>query len=195
MKSSIPYLACTVLLSFVTLATGAWAQHRDHGAHVHGEATLHLIADGTALQIEFNSPAINIVGFEHPPRTPEQSRAITEATQQLERPEVLLSLQGSRCALSAAEAVTEGFNNGDHSHSNEHEHGHHGHDHDHDHRGHASFTATYLLVCDSEDSLSGLTLAAFEHYPGIDLMRVEWVLSGRQGAAQLSRTRQALRFN
>lgn len=189
MKSSLPYLAFTGLLVLMTLTAGASAQHREHGAHVHGEATLHLIAVGTELQIEFNSPAINIIGFEHPPRTPEQSQAVSDATQQLEHADTLLTLQGSGCEISAAETATEGFDSSGHSHSHEHEH------HDHNHHGHASFTATYLFVCDSEDSLSGITLTAFDHYPGIDLIRVEWVLSGRQGAAQLSRTRQALRFN
>ncbi len=198
MKSSLPYLACTLLLSFVTLPAGVSAQHREHGAHVHGEATLQLIADGTALQIEFNSPGINIVGFEHPPRTPEQSHAISEAMQQLERPDTLFILQGIRCQVSAAETVNQGFTHSGNSHEHEHAHGHghgHGHGHQHHDHGHASFSASYRLVCDSDHSLSGLTLTAFDHYPGIDLMRVEWVLSGRQGASQLSGTQPALRFN
>ena len=49
------------------------------GAHVHGEAVLNVVQEGTNVFIEFESPAINLVGFEHAPINPEQKAAFDRA--------------------------------------------------------------------------------------------------------------------
>ncbi len=55
----------------VFLASSLFAQaHREHGAHEHGIATLDITVDGKSIDLDFESPAVNIIGFEHEARTP-----------------------------------------------------------------------------------------------------------------------------
>ena len=40
-------------------------EHGSLGAHEHGVGRLNAVLDGQALELEFDSPAMNLVGFEH----------------------------------------------------------------------------------------------------------------------------------
>lgn len=44
------------------------AHHHHHGAHEHGAAKLSMAFDGLEGQIEFESPAADIIGFEYRPK-------------------------------------------------------------------------------------------------------------------------------
>lgn len=59
-------------------------EHRQHGAHVHGIAALNLAFEGNEVQIELDSPAANIVGFEHVPSSADDQAALDEAVATLE---------------------------------------------------------------------------------------------------------------
>jgi hypothetical protein len=59
-----------ILVSLVLMFGAAAAQadnhiHREHGAHVHGSATLAMAFDGNQGSVEFKSPADSVLGFEH----------------------------------------------------------------------------------------------------------------------------------
>ena len=49
---------------------GAWAAEGGHKAHVHGESRVKLALEGNVVEIEFESPAHDIVGFESMRRRP-----------------------------------------------------------------------------------------------------------------------------
>ena len=74
-RSSLPVVASLLTLTSVTAA--------QQPAHVHGIATLNLAMEGDKLEIEFVSPAGNIVGFEHEAVTAAERRAIRDAIEQL----------------------------------------------------------------------------------------------------------------
>ena len=48
-------------------------------SHVHGEANVYIVANKQQLMIELETPAANILGFEHAPRTPEQLQILKSA--------------------------------------------------------------------------------------------------------------------
>ena len=52
---------------------------RQHGTHVHGVASLNIALADNELFIEFESPAIDIVGFEHEPGTDEEKATFQKA--------------------------------------------------------------------------------------------------------------------
>lgn len=54
-----------------------------HAAHVHGEAHLSIAAAEGELYIEFESPAANMVGFEHPPQSQKEKLALEAAARKL----------------------------------------------------------------------------------------------------------------
>jgi hypothetical protein len=60
------------------------AEHRQHGAHVHGLAILNLALDGQQIRIELHSPAANIVGFEHAPASAVHHAALDQAVARLQ---------------------------------------------------------------------------------------------------------------
>jgi hypothetical protein len=61
-------------------------------AHEHGVARLNLAVAGNSLTIELFSPAANIVGFEHHPRTQAQKDQVKEARKTLEAAQTLFPL-------------------------------------------------------------------------------------------------------
>jgi len=56
------------------------------GVHEHGRATLTLAVDGAALTNTLEAPAANVVGFEHPPKTADESAAVIVARRLLNDP-------------------------------------------------------------------------------------------------------------
>ena len=47
--------------------------------HQHGVGQLNVAIQGDHVEIELETPGADIVGFEHPPRTAEQKKAVQDA--------------------------------------------------------------------------------------------------------------------
>jgi hypothetical protein len=50
-----------------------------HAAHEHGKVTINIALDGRELVVELDSPAVNVVGFEHKPRTEAERAVVRDA--------------------------------------------------------------------------------------------------------------------
>ncbi len=128
------------------------AGYRDHGAHVHGVGHLNIAVDGDLLLIELISPAMDLLGFEHAPRTETQRQTIEATRAQLQAPEQLFTpTPAAGCVASVIEldldldepigeppASDAPAHEQAHGHDHEHEHGdrheqEHGHGHGHEH--------------------------------------------------------------
>ena len=141
-RRSLPVVASLLMLTGVTAA--------QQSAHVHGIATLNLAMEGDELEIEFVSPAGNIVGFEHEAVTEAERRAIRDAIEQLRKGNELFDLPlAASCSLHVAE-VEHGHGEEEkredgHGHEAKHddgdEHGHAGDEGDGTHSGHAKHDA------------------------------------------------------
>ena len=134
---SLPVVASLLMLTGVTAA--------QQSAHVHGIATLNLAMEGDELEIEFASPAGNIVGFEHEAVTAAERRAIRDAIEQLRKGNELFDLPlAASCSLHVAavehghgeEEKREDGHGQDAEHDDGDEHGHAGEDGDGTHSGH-----------------------------------------------------------
>ncbi len=110
---------------------------RQHGSHVHGAAALNIAVENNELLIEFISPAINIVGFEHAPNNHEQEDQISEAISRLEQADDLFTLpEQAMCEIEHAHVESTIMDDHEHEAEEHHEDGHedeheHGHDDDH----------------------------------------------------------------
>ena len=100
-------LAVPVLLLPLSYSQAHEDHHHEHeeaaslGAHEHGAARLNAALDGKRLELEFISPAMNPVGFEHAPATPADEAKIAEARSQLEQPAALFGLPtAAGCSVS-----------------------------------------------------------------------------------------------
>ena len=96
-------------LPFALLPLVAAQAHDDHdhahgtlGAHEHGVATLNVVLDGNTLELELDSPAMNLVGFEHAATRDTDKAKVAAVRQQLEQPLKLFGVdQAAGCTEDA----------------------------------------------------------------------------------------------
>jgi len=75
-------------------------------AHVHGKASLNLVLDGQSLFIEFESPAYNLVGFEHEPKDQIQQKEVQDTLSLLSRPRKVFGFSAQAGCLVESVSVT-----------------------------------------------------------------------------------------
>ena len=194
----------TILAIVIAAATsGAIAEEtHHHEAHVHGEAELQIVLEGQALQIQLKSPAANLVGFEHAPRNDEQKDKVKDAQAALNDAGALFSFTNADCTLSSQESdfgdlVEESHDDhhdeDDHDSHHEDEHDSHHDDDEHD-ESHTEITSTYRFECDDAENLTGLSTTLTSRFEGMETVNVQWIVSSRQGAAELSKSKTELTF-
>ena len=120
MSSSRNNLICALLLILIAGSSRTLAQSAD--SHVHGNAELNVVLMGQQLQVEFVSPAINLLGFERPPISDEESAVMNETTNQLRHGGWLIEGIPTACQLSTEEfeaPVYEAHESSEHDHEHE----------------------------------------------------------------------------
>ncbi|WP_415845640.1 DUF2796 domain-containing protein [Stutzerimonas zhaodongensis] len=187
MRSLLLALPFALLPGFVQAAEHHNHDHdHSHGsldAHEHGAAELDAALDGAMLEVELRSPAMNLVGFEHAPRSEADKGKIANARKQLEQPDRLFGLTAAAgCTLAKTELESPLFE-GDHQHEHEHEH-----EHEEDHDGqHSEIHAHYHFECATPQALTGLDLQGlFKTFPGTEKIQAQLIGPNGQRGAQLS---------
>ncbi|MBJ2250740.1 DUF2796 domain-containing protein [Pseudomonas sp. MF6784] len=162
-------------------------EHGSLDAHEHGVGRLNAVLDGKALELELESPAMNLVGFEHLATTDADKAKLAAARKQLEQPLVLFSLpKAAGCVVSSQELESPLFGDkpdDDHDHATDGK-GAAAHDHDHDHdHDHSEIHAHYQFTCASPAALKNLDLAnIFKTFPATQKIQVQLIgPSGQQG--------------
>ena len=78
----------------------------EHHVHEHGVATLEVAIEAARLVLQFRSPAINLLGFEHPPRSAEDHAAVSCAMKWLRSPAAqFLPSADARCSVTKSEVA------------------------------------------------------------------------------------------
>lgn len=152
----------------------AHEEHASLDAHEHGVASLNVALDGQTLEIQLQSPAMNLVGFEHEAKSDADKAKVAAARQHLEQPQALFALPiEAKCALQDSELDSPLF--GGHAHE-EHEHA--------DEHGHSDIDASYRFACANAEALQTLELGSFfGTFPGTEKLEVQLIgPSGQQGA-------------
>lgn len=172
-------------LPFALLPTLAIAADHDHthhdslGAHEHGAAQLDAALEGSTLEIELRSPAMNLVGFEHAPVSETDRRKISAARTELEQPNGLFGLPAAAgCTLAKTELESPLFEGDAHEHE---------HEHDEDHEGqHSEIHARYRFECATPQALQALNLQGlFSTFPGTQKIQAQLIGPNGQRGAQL----------
>ncbi|MCO7596440.1 MULTISPECIES: DUF2796 domain-containing protein [Pseudomonas] len=151
--------------------------HGSLGAHEHGVAKLNAVLDGNTLELELDSPAMNLVGFEHAANSDADKAKVAAVRQQLEHPLALFGLaQAAGCKEEAQELESPLF--GDAAHA--------GHDPAHEQQ-HSDIEAHYQLICSAPDQLTRIDLAPlFKAFPATQKINVQ--LIGPNGQKGLEAT-------
>ena len=174
-------------LTAMPLQTSVIAQ--ELGSHVHGLTELNLVIANQNVQIEFISPAINLLGFERASNSPEENKLFNEVLEDLQTAEWLLGDQLRDCQMStpvfeAPEFGSHEMSEGHEEHEHEHDE-HEEHEHEHETGDHADFRVQYLFECRSAPP-SNFTVTAFDRFVGIEEISVRWIVGRQQGVSNLT---------
>lgn len=187
--------------ALLPLATQAADEHNhdhDHehgslGAHEHGVGRLNAVLDGKALELELESPAMNLVGFEHLATTDADKAKVAAARKQLEQPLVLFSLpKAAGCVVSTQELESPLFGDkpeDDHDHATDGK-GAAAHDHDH-----SEIHAHYQFTCATPAALKNLDLTnLFKTFPATQKIQVQLISPGGQQGVEATAAAATLKF-
>jgi len=170
-------LAISLILSVASsLSNAKESVHRQHGPHVHGVAQLNIAVDGNKLELELTSPAINMVGFEHFPRSEKQRRAIKRAILTLQGASQLFVITpAARCKLTLADVSTPLIGKA--------------------HKlVHADFSARYTFQCQPATAISSINVNLFRKFPSIREIKMQLLTDKGQTAAQLTAQQTKINF-
>lgn len=172
-------------LSFVLIGVSeaySTEMHPSHEVHVHGQAVLNIVLDGSTLFIEFESPVINLIGFEHAPVNEEQKSKLQNAKQTLAATEQLFYFSTATCRSENVEIEVP--------YTNQHE------DRKLPHRGeHVDFHASYTFKCEPVKDLQEITIKLFSLFPAIRQIKTYWISHGIQAATVLESSNPILKIN
>ncbi|WP_458373848.1 DUF2796 domain-containing protein [Pseudomonas laurylsulfatiphila] len=170
--------------AILPLAVAHAAAEHDHehgslGAHEHGVGRLDAALDGKTLALELQSPAMNLVGFEHAATSDADKAKVAAARALLEQPLALFNLpKAAGCVVENQELESPLF--GDTPDADD--------DHDKDakdehHHDHSEIHAHYQFTCATPDALKTLDLAnIFNSFPATQKIQVQLIgPSGQQG--------------
>jgi hypothetical protein len=180
-------LMIALLLGAVTASAPLAAEehhHREHGAHEHGVAQLNVALEGNTLEIELESPAVNIVGFEHAPRDQAERQAVRSAMETLRNGPGVFALPASAaCKLADVEVESALLEEArEHGHAAEH----HATAHTHDGEAHADFRVHYRFHCATPDGLRYIDVQLFKLFPATEELDAQVVTPRGQRAVELN---------
>ena len=186
-------IASSVFLGLTAIQLQKSVLAQEVGSHVHGLTELNVVIVNQNVQVEFISPAINLLGFERASSSPEESQLFNEVIEDLRAAEWLLGDQLEDCQMSTP--VFEAPEFGSHEMSEGHEEHEHEHeDHEHETGDHADFRVQYLFDCRSAPP-SNFTVTAFDRFVGIEEISVRWIVGRQQGASNLTPSNATLSFD
>ena len=181
--------------ALLPLAVAHAADEQDHehgslGAHEHGVSRLNAALDGQTLELELESPAMNLVGFEHTATTDADKAKVATVRGQLEKPLVLFNVpKAAGCVVAMQELESPLF--GDKPDAD---------DHDEDakdphHRDHSEIHAHYQFTCAAPGALKNLDLAnIFNTFPATQKIQVQLISPSGQQGVEVTAKAAALKF-
>jgi Protein of unknown function (DUF2796). len=143
-------------------------------AHTHGEVLLQLVADQQELVVAMASPAVNFLGFEHAVQSDAERQAVQAMEQRLNKVASWLNLRGGDCTAVEVQVDASALSGAN---------------------AHADITLTAQFSCAAPAKLTGVELTLFKHFPEIEKITLEWMVSGKQGRATLTARNNRAQFH
>jgi hypothetical protein len=191
-----------IIIFYISLISANGLAHgsETHDAHTHGVGNLTLAFEHGALEIQFESPAMSLLGFEHKPKTQKQIDTREKTKALLESSTKVISLGGASCSLNRvdvdilgpagqASGYKQRQEHGQGDHDSDQRHGasdQHGENHSESHsESHSEVSAFYSFDCADDKQLQFVTVSLFEHFSGLEKLNVSWVTATQQGLVTL----------
>ncbi|HEC75069.1 MAG TPA: DUF2796 domain-containing protein [Methylophaga aminisulfidivorans] len=178
-KLSGVVLGCCLIFTTAVMA-GDLTEH--HEAHVHGQANMTLITEGNKVDIAIESPAMNMLGFEHEAHSDQDKKTVTKVEKILSDSSALFTFDSVNC-----HAETSNVDIGHDEHETMAEETERKHQH-------MDIDASYSFTCEHIEQLQLVHVALFELFPALSKLNVEWVNNGKQGLDVLTADSPNIRF-
>jgi len=178
-----------------------------HGSHEHGTAQLMVSLSEQKLEVILETPAANLLGFEHSPKTKEQNDHIVATEKYLKQVErLLIPASAANCKLNDYKIESPLFTASNTVANKEKEHDHEkekAHEHNHAHETssdkasndkskqdeketHSDITVTWQWQCEKMAKLDQLSVKLFSAFPqGFERLNVEWINADKASAVKL----------
>ena len=179
-----PTLAILAMASACLLGQAqAKEESRQLGPHEHGHGTLNIAIERNTLDLEFEAPGIDIVGFEHEATTPEQRALVDNARKDLG--EGILSLfvfsEAAGCKLEFNEVTVVA----EEPHDEEEKQSEGATVQEPEY--HTAFHATYRLTCSAPDQIRSIEFPFFARFPGSQELDITVIDETGQSAYEVKR--------
>ncbi|MDI9780376.1 DUF2796 domain-containing protein [Pseudomonas putida] len=182
-------------LALLPLAVAHAHDEHDHdhahgtlGAHEHGVAKLNAVLDGNTLELELDSPAMNLVGFEHMASSDADKAKVAAVRQQLEQPLKLFALASAAgCKEDQQELESPLFGDAAKADDDdgEHEKGH----------AHSDINAHYQLTCATPEKLAQIDLTPlYKAFPATQKINVQLIGPNGQKGVETSPAKAVVAF-
>lgn len=189
-------LALPFALLPLAMANAAPEHDHDHehgslGAHEHGVGRLDVALVGGTLEFELDSPAMNLVGFEHLATSAEDKAKVAAAKDVLLKPHALFSIpEAAACNIVSQKLESPLF--GD---KPDHDHDHDAKDSEHEEHEHSEIHGTYKFTCQVPAVLKTLDLSTiFKSFPGTEKLQVQLISPKGQSGAEVRPSNPSLKF-
>lgn len=146
-------------------------EKRQLDSHEHGVSKLKIAIEGKGLNMELESPANDIVGFEHAPENKNQRDTIQKALSQLK------NMKGIFLTPSNAECIIRNV-------SGEFE----------VEKDHAGFHIIWKIRCNNPENIKTLTTSFFKLFPKAEEIEVEVISSSGQKAIEWENNEKSIRL-
>ncbi len=180
-KNLLSSFTLYTLIRLITEPAQLSAQGLD--SHVHGNAQLNVALVENRLQIEFLSPAINLLGFEHRPNSEQEIALFNNVKEDLENSKWIIGNAMSGCQATTVVFEVPEFETG-HTDTDE------SHSHD-EGDSHGDFRVEYLVECSVKPARK-LPLNAFSRFPALEQITVQWISEVGQGLVILTQNETTL---
>ena len=155
--------------------------------HQHGVGQLNVAIQGDHVEIELETPGADIVGFEHPPRTVGQKKAVQDAARTLRNGSAIFVFPAAaRCKLEKTKVESGLLEDKHETHGEKHHH------EKHKEEIHAEFHALYHFSCKNPASYTDLQY--FEAFPHAKALLARTITAKGQRKQRLTRKAPRLIF-
>lgn len=178
--------ALVICVMFSTCLSAESLQDEDdfqQKAHLHGRVDMSIVIQGNTVEIQLESPAANIVGFEHLASTEEQRALVAQAQNLLNSPAKIFTFKKTECkAITHVADTSSLLNSSESEHGKEAQQRHHDHTEDNHtgHKKHSEISARYHFNCSQADQLTAINVHLFELFPRIETIHAAWISESKQ---------------
>ena len=185
MNKAIPFTQAAIFISTLLVSTSGFSETskdsdeslptiEQHAPHEHGAANLTIAIDENKMEIDLESPADNIFGFEYVPSTDEDKKIVKDAVSQLKAASTLFTLpDAAKCHLDQVTVSSAILEKKPMDADNQKHHDEGG---DQYHHLHNDVDASWHYSCQSGENLDSITPHFFTIFaPRFKHLKVEWL--------------------